>query len=214
MIDTAPKTKRSTNRLTNRSTTGEGHVVRHGDVRRVRKVHVDSPTSRTLRGQPPAQTSSRYMRRTETVRNRLTQKQTTKPLPLSVAKAQTQEPRNQKDKKTRTTTARAYKRVYNPSSNSKHIYRLYRKPAAGRFPARTFPLSRWAGEGRGEGEGRCGARRTPPTNNATQKPTPQTTNNKIPRIPQNPQKSQFRQTTNPKFRTTSGILPVITCCAD
>ena len=81
---------------TARSTAGEGHVACHGDVRRVRKVHVDSPTSRTLRGQTPAQTSSRYMRRTETVRNRLTQKPTTKPLPQPVAKAQTQEPRNRR----------------------------------------------------------------------------------------------------------------------
>ncbi len=44
---------------TARSTAGEGHVARHGDVRRVRKVHVDCSASRTLRGQPPAQTSSR-----------------------------------------------------------------------------------------------------------------------------------------------------------
>ena len=102
MIDTAPKI----NKLTKRLTEGEGHVVRHGDVRRVRKVIVDSPTSRTLRGQSPAQTSfprtresMGQLRRTETVRNRLTQKPTTKPLPFKTAEAQTQEPRNRQSKK-------------------------------------------------------------------------------------------------------------------
>ncbi len=130
MIDTAQIFNRTTDRLT----TGEGHVVRHGDVRRVRKVFVGSPASRTLRGQPPVQTSLRrrhasfrtppsfrrrpepmgQLRRTETVRNRLTQKPTTKPLPQPVAKAQTQEPQR---KKPRTTTARASTRVYNPNSS-------------------------------------------------------------------------------------------------
>ena len=84
---------------TARSTAGEGHVVRYGDVRRVRKVYVGCPASRTLRGQPPAHNSSRYVRRTETVRNRLTRKPTTKPLPPKTAEAQTQEPRNRKNKK-------------------------------------------------------------------------------------------------------------------
>ena len=83
--------------ITNRLTTGEGHVVRHGDVRRVRKVIVDCPASRTLRGQPPAHSSSRYVHRTETVRNRLIRKPTTKPLPKPKAEAQTQEPKNRKN---------------------------------------------------------------------------------------------------------------------
>ncbi len=112
MIDTAQITKRLINRTTDRLTTGEGNVVRYGDVRRVRKVHVDCSASRPLRGQSPAHNSSRYVRRTETVRNRLIRKPTTKPLPQPVAKAQTQEPQR---KKPRNTTARASKRVYNPN---------------------------------------------------------------------------------------------------
>ena len=102
VIDTAPKinrlTKRLINRTTDRLTTGEGHVVRYGDVRRVRKVIVDCSASRPLRGQSPVHNSSRYVHRTETVRNRLIRKPTTKPLPQPVAEAQTQEPRNRQGK--------------------------------------------------------------------------------------------------------------------
>ncbi len=151
MIDTAPQT----NRLTNRSTAGEGHVVRHGDVRRVRKVIVGCPASRTLRGQPPAHNSSRYVRRTETVRYRLIRKTPTKPLPQPVAKAQTQEPQR---KKTRTTTARALTRVYNPNpSFPRHPTSFPRKRESREkqtLPHRApqvLPLSRSAGEGQGEG---------------------------------------------------------------
>ena len=121
MIDTAPIVNRLTKRSTNRSTAGEGHVARHGDVRRVRKVIVGCPASRTLRGQTPVHNSSRYMRRTETVRNRLTQNPTTKPLSLKTAEAQTQDPSR---KKTRNTTARAYTRAHNPSLKSFPLLRI------------------------------------------------------------------------------------------
>ena len=39
------------------STSGEGHVARYGNVRRVRKVFVGCPATRPLRGQSPTRTS-------------------------------------------------------------------------------------------------------------------------------------------------------------
>ena len=139
MIDTVPTTKR----LTNRSTAGEGHVVRHGDVRRVRKVIVGCPASRTLRGQPPAQTSSRYMRWTETVRNRLTKN---KQPSLCHQKRQRRKPKIPKQKGP-DNTPRAYKRVYPLSPISKQS-----AAGASPSPAVPSPLSRLAGEGQGEGD--------------------------------------------------------------
>ncbi len=72
---------------TTQFTMGEGHVVRYGNVRRVRKVFVGCPATRPLRGQSPTRTSFRRRpepmgqpRRPQSVGNRLVPNPT-KPLP-------------------------------------------------------------------------------------------------------------------------------------
>ena len=231
MIDTAPRINRSTNRLT----TGEGHVARHGDVRRVRKVFVGCPATRPLRGQPPAQKSPRRMhssfrapssfrrrpeprakqtpsfprtresrvkqtsplkhrrspeptrqpRRSETVRNRLTRKPPTKPLPPPTAEAQTQEPRNRKQKERgpKPPIKRAQPRHSRARGNPEksNPCRIERR--------RRSPLSRWAGEGRGEGNrgGQTGGGpQQPATQPKTNPPTTQQQNPKNPRSDKQP----------------------------
>ncbi len=135
MIDTAQKINRSTNR----STAGEGHVVRYGDVRRVRKVIVGCPASRTLRGQPPAQTSFprtresiRQPRRTETVRNRLTQKPTTKPLPKIPGRGAN--PRTEKSEKQTKGPKPPTKRAHYRYSRKAHVIPAKAGASAGGTP--------------------------------------------------------------------------------
>ena len=163
MIDTA----QITNRSTKRSTAGEGHVVRHGDVRRVRKVHVDCSASRPLRGQSPVHNSSRYVHRTETVRNRLIRKPTTKPLPQPVAEAQTQEPRNRQGKEGLKPPIKRAKHVIPAKAGIQRKANLAAWSAKGASPSPPKRPST-AGEGRGEGEGKGGARQILPTQHPKQ----------------------------------------------
>ena len=74
-------------------TNGEGHVVRYGNVRRVRKVIVGCPATRPLRGQSPVCIYRESAHRPQSVGNRLVPNPT-KPLPKTLGRGAT--PRTEK----------------------------------------------------------------------------------------------------------------------
>ncbi len=119
-------------------TIGEGHVVRYGNVRRVRKVFVGCPATRPLRGQAPTRTSfplhlpsfrrslprtpirgpepksgvggsMGQPRRSETAGNRLIQTNPIKPLPKTLGRGAN--PRTEKSERDRKAPKGPIKRV-------------------------------------------------------------------------------------------------------
>ena len=79
-------------------------------------------------------------------------------------------------------------------------------------PPQTFPLSRWTGEGWGEGPGRSGAARQPNTTMTPPHQTQQPTPNHSPSFKS--QKSQFRQHTNQPPPSHHHILSILSIHAN